>query len=104
MLPVEEMDVISNIYHAVTRKNKKGLPEEGWLPNQRLSVTEALKLFTLEGAYASFEEDFKGTLEVGKIADLVVLSEDIHEIPENDIIKTKVEMTVMDGEIVYKAK
>jgi hypothetical protein len=67
------MDVISNIYHAVTRKNKNGLPKEGWLPSQRLSLTEALKLFTIEGAYASFEEDFKGTLEEGKLADLVVL-------------------------------
>lgn len=101
--PVEEMDVISNIYHAVTRKNKNGLPKEGWIPSQRLSLTEALKLFTIEGAYASFEEDLKGTLEEGKLADLVVLSEDIHEIPENDIIKTKVEMTVMDGKIVYMA-
>lgn len=100
--PVEDMNVISNIYHAVTRKNKKGLPEKGWLPKQKLSVTETLKLFTIEGAYASFEEDLKGTLEVGKLADLVVLSEDIHEIPEDDIIKTKVEMTVMDGKIVYE--
>ncbi|MDW7668148.1 MAG: amidohydrolase [Bacillota bacterium] len=102
--PVEDMDVISNIYHAVARKDKSGFPIGGWLPEQKLSLTEALKLFTIEGAYASFEENVKGTLEKGKLADIVILSEDLYNLKEEEILKAKVLMTVMDGKIVYEAK
>jgi len=63
---------------------------------------QALKSYTLDGAYAEFEEDFKGSIEVGKAADFTVFDKDIMEIPENDILNAKVEMTIVGGKIVYK--
>lgn len=100
--PVESFDVLNGIYAAVTRKDLKGEPEGGWLPEQKLTVEEAVYGFTMEGAYASFEEDIKGSIEEGKLADLVVLSQDIFEIPEDNIKDVEVEMTIFNGEIVYK--
>ena len=100
--PVESFDVLNGIYAAVTRKDLKGEPEGGWLPEQKLTVEEAVYGFTMEGAYASFEEDIKGSIEEGKLADLVVLSQDIFEIPEDNIKDVELEMTIFNGEIVYK--
>ncbi len=63
---------------------------------------QALKSYTLDGAYAEFEEDFKGSIEVGKAADFTVYDKDIMEIPENEILNAKVEMTVVGGKVVFK--
>ena len=87
---------------AVTSKDLKGEPRGGWMPEQRLTVEEAIYGFTMGGAYASFEEDIKGSIEEGKLADMVVLSKDIFEIPMDEIKDVEVEMTVFNGEIVYK--
>lgn len=100
--PVESFNVLNGIYEAVTRKDLKGEPKEGWLPEQKLTVEEAVYAYTMAGAYSSFEENIKGSIEEGKLADMVVLSQDIFEIPEDDIKNTEVEMTVFNGEIVYK--
>lgn len=100
--PVEKFDVLPNLYSAVTRKDLSGYPENGWLPDQKLTVDEALRIFTVEGAYASFEEDIKGTLEVGKLADIAVLEKDLHDIESEDIKDVKVDLTIMDGKIVYE--
>lgn len=100
--PVENFDVLPGIYSAVTRKDLKGYPENGWLPEQCLTVMEALHGFTLGAAYASFEENLKGSVTPGKLADLVVLSEDIFEIDHDRIKDVMVEMTYLGGKLVYK--
>lgn len=100
--PVESFDVMNGIYEAVTSKDLKGQPEGGWMPNQRLTVEQALYGFTMGGAYTSFEEGTKGSIEEGKLADMVVLSRDIFQIPEDEIKDVQVEMTFFNGEMVYK--
>ncbi len=71
-------------------------------PQQAISVKDALRLYTTNGAYASFEETVKGSIEPGKLADMVVLDRDILAIPENEIKEVKVETTIVGGEIVYQ--
>ena len=100
--PVVSFHPLENIYFAVTRQNIEGVPAEGWIPSEKMSVDEAVKLFTKYAAYASFDEKKNGTLEVGKRADLVVLDKDIYEIPASEIKNAKVKMTIVNGEIVYK--
>jgi len=100
--PVEPPDPLFGIYCAVTRKDMDGNPPGGFFPNERLTVEEAIKMFTLGGAYASFEEDRKGTLEPGKLCDFVVLTQDPHEISPEEIKDLEVLMTVVGGEIAYK--
>jgi predicted amidohydrolase YtcJ len=99
--PVEPFDVLPGIYAAVTRKDLQGYPHQGWLPEQRLSVSQALYGFTMGAAYASFSEDIKGSITPGKLADMVVLSQDIFALDPNAIKTTEVLMTILDGKIVY---
>ncbi|MBU5427894.1 amidohydrolase [Tissierella pigra] len=99
--PVETFDVMKGIYEAVTRKDLDGNPKDGWLPEQKLTVDEAVYGYTMGGAYASFEEDIKGSLEVDKLADMVLLSEDIFNIDEEDIKNVDIHMTILGGKIVY---
>jgi predicted amidohydrolase YtcJ len=90
------------IHAAVTRRRADGSPgPEGWYPEQRLSVTESVYAYTAGAAYASGEEDIKGTLSPGKLADLVVLSQDIFSIESMEILETEVVTTMVDGEVVY---
>ena len=89
-------------YAAVARKDKKGFSGEGWHPEQAVSREQALKMFTLWSAYAAFQEKDKGSIEIGKLADLTVLSNDIMKISEPKILKTRCLMTVIGGEIVYE--
>lgn len=98
--PVDSFNVMYGIYEAVTRKDLQGNPEGGWLPEQGLTVEEALIGYTTGGAYASFEEDIKGSIEEGKLADMVVLSQDIFEIDPESIKDVNVEMTIFDGRII----
>lgn len=100
--PVVSFDAMENIYFAVTRKDINGLPEEGWIPSEKMSVDEAVKLFTKDAAYASYTEDENGTIEIGKWADFVVLEKDIYEIDPDDIKTTKVDMTVLAGNVVFE--
>ncbi|MFZ3578713.1 amidohydrolase, partial [Virgibacillus sp. DJP39] len=98
--PITDFNPLVGIWSAVTRLSK-GKVEVG--PEQKVSVAEAIKLYTYNGAYASFEENSKGSLEKGKLADLVVLDRDILEICKMEIKNTKVDMTVIDGKFVYQA-
>lgn len=98
--PVDSFSVMYGIYEAVTRKDLKGNPEGGWLPEQGLTVEEALYGYTMGGAYASFEEDVKGSIEEGKLADMVVLSDNIFEIDPHKIKDVNVEMTIFNGKII----
>jgi predicted amidohydrolase YtcJ len=99
--PVEHGEPMIEFYAAVARKSIKGKSGEGWHPEQAVSRDDALKMFTLWPAYAVFEEKDKGSIEVGKLADFTVLSQDIMKIPENEILETQNEMTVIGGEIIY---
>jgi predicted amidohydrolase YtcJ len=99
--PVAPLNPLLSIYGAVTRRTVDDKNPDGWIPEQKISVEDAIKCYTLNAAYASFEEDIKGSIEVGKLADLVVLSDDILTIDPVKIKDVKVKMTVFDGEIVF---
>ena len=100
--PVESIDPLWGIYAAVTRQDHAGQPEGGWLPGQRLTVEQAVRGFTIDAAFAQYQDDLLGTLEVGKLADFVVLSRDLFEIEPAAILETEVLMTVVGGEVVYR--
>jgi hypothetical protein len=97
--PVIEPNPMHGIYAAVTHKTKTG---KMVALNQRVSIMQALRAYTLSGAYASFEEDIKGSIEVGKLADLIVLSQNILECPPEEILNTSVDLTMADGVVVYQ--
>jgi predicted amidohydrolase YtcJ len=99
-----DMSPLLAIHLAVTRLTPQGTPKGGWYPQNRVSVEAALRHYTRDGAYASFDEQKRGTLTPGKFADLVVLSKDILTIPPMDILKTKVLLTVMGGKDTYRDK
>ena len=100
--PVFSMEVLRGIYCAVARKTPEGTPPGGWYPENRITVEAALRHFTRDGAYASFDEKEKGTLTPGKLADFVVLSDDIVSAPPEQILKTKILLTVMGGRETYR--
>ena len=99
--PVERGEPMIEFYAAVARKSIKGESGEGWHPEQAVSRENALRMFTIWPAYAAFQEKDKGSIEVGKLADFTVLSQDIMKIPEMEILETRNEMTVIGGEIIY---
>ena len=101
--PVERGEPMIEFYAAVTRKSVKGFSGDGWHPEQAVSREQALKMFTAWPAYAAFAEKDKGSIEVGKLADLTVLSKDIMKIPAPEILTTRCTMTVIGGEIVFEA-
>ena len=99
--PVEKINPIYTFYAAVFRKNNMGKPLSGFQKNESLSRINTLKGMTIWAALANFEENEKGSLEIGKSADMVVLNTEILSQEENDILKTKVIYTIIDGENVY---
>jgi hypothetical protein len=92
------------IYAAVTRKTLKGEPAGGWFPEQRISVEEAIKAYTINGAYAAFEDESRGTIRPGKLADLTVFDRNLIKIPPEDILNAAVTHTIVDGQIVFIKK
>jgi len=96
--PVEDVDPIASYYSSVSRMMSNG---EVLTPRQKMSRMEALKSYTINNAYAGFEEDIKGSLEVGKLADITVLDRDILTIPEEDIPNIAISYTIVGGEIMY---
>jgi predicted amidohydrolase YtcJ len=100
--PVVTSDVRRGLYCAVTRKTRQGQPPGGWLPDQAVSLESALRHYTIDAAYASFEENVKGSLAPGNLADLVVLSEDLFEAPPEAILRSKVVLTLVGGRVVYR--
>jgi predicted amidohydrolase YtcJ len=99
--PVERGEPMTEFYAAVARKSIKGESGKGWHPEQAVSREQALKMFTIWPAYAAFEENDKGSIQVGKLADFTVLSADIMKIPEPEILKTRCVMTVVGGKIIF---
>jgi predicted amidohydrolase YtcJ len=98
---VAPIDPLAGIYAATTRRPIDGSHPEGWVPEQKISVKEAVHAYTVGSAFASFQEHVKGSLEPGKLADITVLSEDIFNIPAEDIARVKVDMTIAGGEVVF---
>ncbi|MFN0112965.1 MAG: amidohydrolase [Blastocatellia bacterium] len=101
--PVERGEPMIEFYAAVARKDQKGFSGEGWRPEEKVTREQALKMFTTWAAYAAFEEKRRGSIEPDKWADLTILSADIMQIPEAQILKTQCVMTVINGEIVFDA-
>lgn len=99
--PVEPFDILDNIRAAVTRKNRAG--NHTYLPEQALTVEEAVRLFTCDAAWSGRDEDVRGTLELGRLADLVVLDRDLFQISPEDFTKTRILETVVGGKTVYRA-
>jgi predicted amidohydrolase YtcJ len=99
--PVEEPNPLFGFYAAITRQDRAGIPAGGWLPGERMTREEALRAFTIDAAYAAHAEKKLGSLEPGKLADLVMLSHDIMRITPPEILETVVRVTIVGGEIVY---
>ena len=101
--PVEDLSPIQNFHATVTRQDASGRPPGGFDPDQRLTRAEALRTMTRDAAYGSFAEGEKGSIETGKLADLVVLSQDILSVPDDQLMKTEVLATIVDGRVRYGA-
>ena len=95
---------IAGIYAAVTRRTLDGKHPDGWIPEQKITVEQALRAYTIDAAYASFDEKIKGSLEPGKLADLVMIDRDIFKIAPEQIIDARVVMTMVGGKILFQAE
>ena len=102
--PVEIGDPRIEFYAAVARKDLDGFYDKGWHLEQAVTREEALKMFTIWPAFAAFQEDVNGTIEVGKLADLTIFSKDIMKVPEEEILEAQVVMTIVNGKIVFEDK
>ena len=100
--PVAPLDPIQGIYAAVTRRTIDDKNPNGWFPEQKISLEEAIQGFTSGGAFAEFAEMSKGSIEPGKLADLIVLDKNLFEIPPEEIRNAKVRMTILGGRVIYK--
>ena len=101
---VAPLNPLLTIYAAVTRRTLDGKNPNGWVPEQKISVDEAVRAYTVGSAYAEFQEGEKGIIAPGKLADLVILSRDIYKIDPNEIEKVVVVMTILDGRVVYEGR
>lgn len=101
--PVEDPNPFWGLYAGITRQDHQGNPPGGFLPQEKLTREEALKSWTLDAAYAAFEEGKKGSITPGKLADFLILTADVMRIPEKEILKAGPRVTVLGGEIVYQA-
>ncbi len=99
--PVEKVSPIESYYASVTRKRKDGME---FFPEQKMTRVEALRTYTLDNAYAAFEEKEKGSLEVGKLADITILSKDILKVSDSELLQTEILYTIVNGEIKYQKK
>jgi len=101
---VAPLNPLLTVYAAVTRRTIDGKNPKGWIPEQKISVEETVRAYTLGSAYAEFQENVKGTITLGKLADLVLLSRDIFKIDPKEIESVKVVMTMVDGRVVYEER
>ncbi len=98
---VEPLNPMEGLYAAVTRKDRLGEDGEGWHPEQKIKMEEAIKYYTLSSAYSQFMENRKGMIKTGFLADIVIMDKDLLTIPENEIMKTKVDYTIIGGKVVF---
>ncbi|MFC1555583.1 amidohydrolase [candidate division KSB1 bacterium] len=99
---VEPLDPLEGLYGAVTRKDRAGEEGNGWFPDQKLTMEEAIRLYTYESAYAEFMEDRKGMLKTGYLADILIFERDLMTMPEEEIMKNRVDYTITGGKVFYK--
>ena len=99
---VAPLNPILGIYAAVTRRTLDNRNPNGWIPEQKITVEEAVRAYTMGSAYAEFMDDVKGSLTVGKLADIVILSDDIFRIDPVQIERARVVMTIMNGRVVFE--
>jgi predicted amidohydrolase YtcJ len=90
------------LYAAVTRQTVMGQPAAGWFPNERISIEEAIRAYTYGTAYANFEEKIKGSIEVGKLADVTVLSKNVLKVAPKEYLTTDTLYTIVAGKVVYQ--
>ena len=102
-VPVEPINPIASLYASSTRQTLKGNPEGGYEPYQKMTRMEALKSYTINAAYGAFEENIKGSIDIGKYADFTVFSQNIITVPNNQLLNTKIQYTIINGKIEYKA-
>ncbi len=98
--PVVTLNPLAGIYAAVTRQTANGGHPGGLIPEEKITVEQAVRCYTMNGAYAAFQENILGSLTPGKLADMVVLERNIFEIPAEEIKEVKVRMTIGDGRII----
>ncbi len=103
-VPVEPINPLASFYASVTRQTLQGEPTGGYEPEEKLTREQALRSYTLDAAYGAFEEKIKGSIEVGKLADFTVFDKNLMKVPDDQILSTKVEMTILGGKILYEAK
>jgi predicted amidohydrolase YtcJ len=99
---VEPLNPMEGLYAAVTRKDRLGEEGNGWFPEEKISMENAINYYTLGAAYSQFMEGRKGIIRKGYLADIVITDKDLFNIPENEIMKTKVDYTIVGGKIVYQ--
>ena len=100
-VPVEPLNPIASLYASVTRKTLQGTPEGGYEPAEKMTREQALRSYTLDAAYGAFEEDIKGSITVGKLADFTIYDQDLMQVAEEKLLNTEIAMTIFDGKIVY---
>lgn len=100
---VEPLNPMEGLYASVTRKDRLGESGDGWHPEQKISMEDAIKYYTLGSAYAQFMDDRKGMIKTGFLADIVIVDKDLLTIPENEIMKTKVDYTITGGKVVFSS-
>jgi predicted amidohydrolase YtcJ len=101
---VEPLNPMEGLYAAVTRKDRMGEEGEGWIPEEKLTMEEAIKYYTWGAAYAQFMEERKGRIKEGYLADITITDRDLLTIPENEIMQTRIEYTITGGKVVYQKK
>jgi predicted amidohydrolase YtcJ len=99
---VAPLDPMLTIYAAVTRRTLDGKNPNGWVPEQKITVEEAVQAYTVGSAYAEFQESVKGSLAVGKLADVVIIDRDLFKIKPEEIEQAKVVLTIVNGRVVYE--
>ena len=100
-VPVEPIDPIASFYASVSRKTLKGTPDGGYEPAEKMTREQALRSYTLDAAYGAFEEDIKGSIVAGKLADFTIYDQDLMTVAEEQLLDTKIAMTIFNGEVVY---
>lgn len=100
--PIEPLDPMLGLYAAVTREATTGGPAGGWCPAEKVTMEQALEAYTLGPAYAEFQETVKGTIQPGRLADMVVLSKDLLTIPPREILQTRADVTLVGGRVVFE--
>jgi predicted amidohydrolase YtcJ len=100
---VEPLNPMEGLYASVTRKDRLGEEGNGWYPEQKISMTDAIKYYTIGAAYSQFMDERKGMIRTGYLADIVITDKDLFSIPENEIMMTKVDYTIVGGKVVYSS-